>query len=66
MAKSESLSVWGNKLYLNIAIFIHLITGYGCFSTSKAGLSHCNRDQVAGKRPNLYYTALYRKGLLTP
>lgn len=46
----------------------HSFTHYhGCFCAKTAELSSCyNRDRMTCKVENIYYSALYRKCLLTP
>lgn len=45
-AKSKLSSVFRNKMYLNVAMFVQVNVGCGCFCPSKAELSNCNRDEM--------------------
>lgn len=38
----------------------------GCFCAKRAELNSCNGDRMAHRAENVYYQALYRKGLLIP
>lgn len=53
------LPVTVNKVLLEYG-HIHLFSAYA------AKLSSCNSDSVARKAENIYYPALYKKGLRTP
>lgn len=39
---------------------------YGCFCSTKAELSVCNRDYKTSEAENIYYLTLYIESLLTP
>lgn len=51
-------------LYYHVCLLLmHTLSSlcivYSCFHTTKAGLSHSNRDHVPHKSQNIYYLALY-------
>lgn len=47
-----------------MTIHVHVVCG--CFITTVAGLSKCNRDLSAPKAQIIYYLALYKESLPVP
>lgn len=43
---------------------LHIVCG--CFCSTKADLSICNRDYMANEAENIYQLTLYIQSLLTP
>lgn len=64
--KSKLSSVFRNKFYLNVAMFVQVSVGCGCFCTSKAELSNCNRDQMTCKTKKKKKSTMWPFTLLIP
>lgn len=64
-SNSGPASIFGNKVYWNIAMPICLHSVWGCLLHMMAELSSCDRDHMPHKPENSSHLALYRKCLLT-
>lgn len=55
------LPIFVNKVLSNTVVPIYLQMVYGCFCATRAELSSCNRDSVAGKAKRIYYLPFIEK-----